>query len=177
ARPCRAARGRAALPLRLARGHQQPLVLRAEPDSGGAEPVPVTLNTPPIDWFGLSPVLTLIGTGFAALLCAVLVPRVARRLAAAGISIAGFTAGIVLAVWLYVDTPDGHTIAAGAYYRDRWTSLGQVIIFAVGLATTLLAVEHVPGWGGGTGAGDRRDDHGAEVFALLLRSGAREGVF
>ena len=137
----------------------------------------MTLNTPPIDWFGLSPILTLIGTGFAALLCAVLVPRAARRVAAAGLSVAGFTAGIVLAVWLYVDSADGHTIAAGAYYRDRWTSLGQIIIFAVGLATTLLAVEHVPGWGGGTGAADRRDDHVAEFFALLLASAAGMAFF
>ena len=79
-----------------------------------------------------------------------LVPRAVRRVAAASISAVGFTAGIVLAVWLYVDSADGHTIAAGAYYRDRWTSLGQIIICAVGLATTLLAVEHVPGWDAAT---------------------------
>jgi NADH-quinone oxidoreductase subunit N len=136
----------------------------------------VTLNTPHIDWFGLSPVLTLIGTSFAALLCAVLVPRAVRRVAAAAISAVGFTAGIVLAVWLYVDSASGHTIAAGAYYRDRWTSLGQVIIFGVGLATTLLAVEHVPGWGQGADAA-RRDDHVAEFFALLLASGAGMAFF
>jgi NADH-quinone oxidoreductase subunit N len=136
----------------------------------------VTLHTPPIDWFGLSPVLTLIGTSFASLLCAVLVPRVVRRPAGAGIAVAGFTAGIVLAVWLYVDTPNGHTIAAGAYYRDRWTSLGQIIIFAVGLATTLLAVEHIPGWRRGSDPA-RRDDHVAEFFALLLASGAGMAFF
>jgi len=136
----------------------------------------VTLNTPPIDWFGLSPVLTLIGTSFASLLCAVLVPRAARRLAGAGIAVAGFVAGIVLAVWLYIDSADGHTIAAGAYYRDRWTSLGQIIIFAVGLATTLLAVEHVPGWRRDADP-DRRDDHVAEFFALLLASAGGMAFF
>jgi NADH-quinone oxidoreductase subunit N len=136
----------------------------------------VTLNTPPIDWFGLSPVLTLVGTSFAALLCAVLVPRAVRRLASAGIAVAGFTAGIVLAVWLYVDSASGHTIAAGAYYRDRWTSLGQIIIFGVGLATTLLAVEHVPGWGRDADP-SRRDDHVAEFFALLLASAAGMAFF
>ena len=135
----------------------------------------MTLNTPYIDWFGLSPVLTLIGTSFAALLCAVLVPRAVRRLASAGIAVAGFTAGIVLAVWLYVDSANGHTIAAGAYYRDRWTSLGQIIIFGVGLATTLLAVEHVPGWRDADAA--RRDDHVAEFFALLLASAAGMAFF
>jgi NADH-quinone oxidoreductase subunit N len=136
----------------------------------------VTLNTPHIDWFGLSPVLTLIGTSFAALLCAVLVPRAARRLAGAGIALAGFTAGIVLAVWLYVDTPDGHTIAAGAYYRDRWTFLGQIILCAVGLATTLLAFEHIPGRGRGADEA-RREDHVAEFFALLLASAGGMAFF
>jgi NADH-quinone oxidoreductase subunit N len=136
----------------------------------------VTLNTPSIDWFGLSPVLTLIGTSFAALLCAVLVPRAARRLAGAGIAVAGFVAGIVLAIWLYVDSADGHTIAADAYYRDRWTSLGQIIIFGAGLATTLVAVEHIPGWSRHADRA-RRDDHVAEFFALLLASAAGMAFF
>jgi NADH-quinone oxidoreductase subunit N len=136
----------------------------------------VTLNTPPIDWFGLSPVLALIGTSFASLLCAVLVPRAVRRLAGAGLAVAGFTAGIVLAVWLYVDSASGHTIAAGAFYRDRWTSLGQIILCAVGLATTLLAVQHVPGWSRDADP-SRRDDHVAEFFALLLASAAGMAFF
>jgi NADH-quinone oxidoreductase subunit N len=134
------------------------------------------INTPPIDWFGLSPVLTLIGTAFFALLCAVLVPRAVRRVAAASISVVGLVAGIVLAVWLYVDSADGHTIAAGAYYRDRWTSLGQIIIFSVGLATAFLAAEHVPGWGRKADPA-RRDDHVAEFFALLLASAAGMAFF
>ncbi|HZC75973.1 MAG TPA: NADH-quinone oxidoreductase subunit N [Gaiellaceae bacterium] len=134
------------------------------------------LNTPPIDWFGLSPILTLTGAAFVALLCAVLVPRAARRLATATISATGFTAGIVLAVWLYVDSADGHTIAAGAFYRDRWTALGQVILCAIGLVTTLLGVEHMPGWGRDADPATR-DDHIAEFFALLLASGAGMAFF
>ena len=136
----------------------------------------MTLHTPPIDWFGLSPVLTLIGTSFVALLCAVLVPRSVRRLTSAAIACVGFTAALVLAIWIYIDTPDGHTIAAGAFYRDRWTALGQVILCCVGLATTLLAVEHVPGWGRNADP-TRRDDHAAEVFALLLASAAGMAFF
>ena len=134
------------------------------------------INTPPIDWFGLSPILALTGASFCALLCAVLVPRTARRVAAAGCSLAGFTAGLVLAIWLYVDSADGHTIVAGAFYRDRWTMLGQIILCCVGLATTLLAVEHVPGWGRNADL-ERRDDHVAEFFALLLASAAGMAFF
>ncbi len=136
----------------------------------------MTLHTPHIDWFGLSPVFALIGTAFVALLCAVLVPRALRRLAAAGIAGAGFTAGIVLSIWLYVDSAHGHTIVSGAFYRDRWTALGQIILCAVGLATTLVAVEHVPGWGRGSDP-TRRDDHVAEFFALLLASAAGMAFF
>ncbi len=134
------------------------------------------INTPPIDWFGLSPILALTGASFCALLCAVLVPRTARRVAAAGCSLAGFTAGLVLAIWLYVDSADGHTIVAGAFYRDRWTMLGQIILCCIGLATTLLAVEHVPGWGRNADL-ERRDDHVAEFFALLLASAAGMAFF
>jgi NADH-quinone oxidoreductase subunit N len=136
----------------------------------------VSLNTPHIDWFGLSPVLTLTGAAFLALLCAVLVPRRHRRITGAFFSFAGFTAGLVLAIWLYVDSPNGHTIAAGAFYRDRWTALGQIILFSVGLATTLLGVEHMPGWGRGADR-ERRDDHIAEFFALLLASAAGMAFF
>jgi NADH-quinone oxidoreductase subunit N len=134
------------------------------------------INTPPIDWFGLSPILTLTGASFCALLCAVLVPRSVRRVVGAGFSLAGFTAGLVLAVWLYVDSADGHTIAADAFYRDRWSALGQVILCCIGLATTLLAFEHVPGWGRDADP-ERRDDHVTEFFALLLASGAGMAFF
>jgi NADH-quinone oxidoreductase subunit N len=134
------------------------------------------INTPPIDWFGLSPILALTSASFCALLCAVLVPRTVRRVAAAGCSVAGFTAGLVLAIWLYVDSANGHTIVAGAFYRDRWTALGQVILCCIGLATTLLAVEHIPGWGRNADPAGR-DDHVAEFFALLLASAAGMAFF
>jgi len=136
----------------------------------------VTLHTTPVDWFGLGPVFALIGTSFCALLCAVLVPRAVRRLAAASFSLVGFTAGLVLAVWLYVDSASGRTIVAGAFYRDRWTALGQVILCGIGLATTLVAVEHVPAWGRAADPA-RRDDHIAEFFALLLASAAGMAFF
>jgi NADH-quinone oxidoreductase subunit N len=136
----------------------------------------VTLSTPHIDWFGFSPIFVLISAAFLALLCAVLVPRALRRVAAFGFSAAGFTAGIVLAVWLYVDSTHGHKIGAGAFYRDRWTALGQVILCALGLATTLLAVEHGPGRRRDADPA-RRDDHVAEFFALLLASAAGMAFF
>jgi NADH-quinone oxidoreductase subunit N len=136
----------------------------------------VSLNTPHVDWFGLGPIFVLIGASFFALLCAVLVPRAVRRVAAATIAFVGFLAALVLAVWLYVDSEHGHTIVSGAFYRDRWTALGQVILCGIGLTTTLLAVEHVPGWGRNADH-SRRDDHVAEFFALLLASAGGMAFF
>jgi NADH-quinone oxidoreductase subunit N len=124
-----------------------------------------------VDWFGLGTIFALVGASFLALLCAVLVPRAMRRVASVGMSFAGFTAGLVLSIWLYVDSANGHTIVSGAFYRDRWTALGQIILCGIGLATTLLGVEHVPGWGRKADQG-RRDDHIAEFYALLLASAA-----
>jgi NADH-quinone oxidoreductase subunit N len=129
------------------------------------------LHTTHIDWFGLGTVFALVGASFLALLCAVLVPRAMRRAASFGMSVAGFTAGLVLSVWLYVDSADGHTIVSGAFYRDRWTALGQIILCGIGLVTTLVGVEHVPGWGRNADPA-RRDDHIAEFYALLLASAA-----
>ncbi len=136
----------------------------------------MTLHTPHIDWFAFATIFALIGTAFLALLCAVLVPRAARRLAASGIAVAGFTAGLVLSIWLYVDTPNGHTVAVDAFYRDRWTALGQVLLCSVGLATTLVGIDHIPGWGRGADRA-RRDDHVAEFFALLLASAGGMAFF
>jgi NADH-quinone oxidoreductase subunit N len=136
----------------------------------------VTLQHAHVDWFGLGTIFALIGASFLALLCAVLVPRAARRVAAASISGAGFTAGLVLSIWLYVDSANGHTIVAGALYRDRWTALGQIIICGIGLATTLLGVVHLPSWRRDADPA-HREDHIAEFFALLLASAGGMAFF
>jgi NADH-quinone oxidoreductase subunit N len=138
--------------------------------------IAASLHTPHVDWFGLGPIFTLVGASFLALLCAVLVPRAMRRVTAASVSGLGFAAGLGLAVWLYVDSANGQTIVAGTFYRDRWTALAQVILCTIGLGTTLLAVEHVPGWRKDADR-SRRDDHVAEFFALLLASAAGMAFF
>jgi NADH-quinone oxidoreductase subunit N len=134
------------------------------------------IPTPHVDWFALSTVLALLGASGIALLAAVLVPRPARRTFAAAVSALGFLGGLVASIWLYVDSAHGHTVVSGAVYRDRWTALAQVILCGIGLATTLLAVEHVPGWGRDADS-SRRDDHIAEFFALLLACTAGMAFF
>ena len=134
------------------------------------------IHAPSIDWFALSTLLVLLGASGVALLSAVLVPRALRRAFAAGVSLLGFAGGLVASIWIYVDSPHGHRVIANAFYRDRWTALAQAIVCAVGLATTLVAVEHVPGWSRGSDR-ERRDDHIAEFFALLLACSAGMAFF
>jgi NADH-quinone oxidoreductase subunit N len=133
--------------------------------------IAASLHTPHVDWFALSTILALLGASGIALLGAVLVPSGARRAFAATVSGLGFTGGLVASTWLYVDSASGHRVVSNAFYRDRWTALAQIIICAVGLATTFLSVEHLPGWSRGADR-ERRDDHVAEFFSLLLACAA-----
>ncbi len=150
------------------------------------------IQTAHVDWFALSTILVLLGASFIALLSAVLVPRSYRRTFAATVAGLGCVGGLVTSIWLYVDSATGERVVADAFYRDRWTALAQVILCGIGLGTVLVSTEHMPGYQtrakgmvpgltpgvsdlGASGPGwgrsarrDRRDDHIAEFFALLL---------
>ena len=121
------------------------------------------ISTPHVDWFSISTILVLLGASFVALLAAVLVPAPIRRPFAAVVSSLGFIGGLVTSVWLYVSSADGHAVISLAFERDRWTALAQVILCAIGLATSLVGWEHIA---------KRNDDHIAEFFSLLLASAA-----
>jgi NADH-quinone oxidoreductase subunit N len=121
------------------------------------------IHAPHVDWFSIATVLVLLGASGLALLAAVLVPRAARRTVAGAVSTLGFVGGIVVSVWLYVESANGHRTIADAFYRDRWTALTQVIVCAIGLATTLVGAEQIA---------HRNDEHIAEFFSLLLASAA-----
>jgi NADH-quinone oxidoreductase subunit N len=126
------------------------------------------INTPSVDWFAISTILVLLGASFVALLGAVLVPAGARRAFAASVSALGFAGGLVTSVWLYVASADGHLVVAGAFYRDRWTMLSQIVLCGIGLATTLLGAEQIA---------RPRDEHISEFFALLLAAAAGMAFF
>ena len=127
----------------------------------------MTLHTPHIDWFALATILALLAASGVSLLGAVLVPQARRRTFGASVSALGFLGGLVASIWLYVDSPHAQTVVSGAFYRDRWTALAQIILCGIGLATTLLSAEHL----------SDRDDHIAEFFALLLASAAGMAFF
>jgi NADH-quinone oxidoreductase subunit N len=125
------------------------------------------IHMPHVDWFALSTILALLGASGIALLSAVLVPRPYRRAFAATVAGLGCVGGLVTSIWLYVDSANGHRVVGDAFYRDRWTALAQAILCGIGLGTVLLSSEHIPAWGRRASL-DRRDDHVAEYFALLL---------
>ena len=121
------------------------------------------IHTPHVDWFAISTILVLLGASFVALLGAVLVPAGARRAFGATVSGAGFAGGLLTSIWLYVDSAHGQLVVSGAFYRDRWTMLTQIVICGIGFVTTLVGAEHVA---------RPRNDHIAEFFSLLLACAA-----
>jgi NADH-quinone oxidoreductase subunit N len=126
------------------------------------------IHTPHVDWFSISTILVLLCASFVALLGAVLVPRSARRGFGCAVAVLGFAGGLVTSIWLYVDSAGGHRVVSDAFYRDRWTALGQIVICGIGLATALVGAEQIA---------HRNDDHIAEFFSLLLASAAGMALF
>jgi NADH-quinone oxidoreductase subunit N len=115
---------------------------------------------PPIDWFALTPELVLLGAAGICLVAAVLGPRGTRIHIAALTTALGFVGAFICAVLIFVRTPDGESVIAGAIRRDRYGAFAQLIIAASGV----LAV--------GLSHGERRErQHGGEYYALLAACG------
>ena len=122
------------------------------------------IHTPHVDWFSIATILALLGASFVALLGAVLTPAAWRRTFAVTVAALGSLAGIVLSVWLYVNSAHGHRVIAASFYRDRWTALSQAIICGIALVTVLVGAERVR-------------EHESEFYALLLASTAGMAFF
>jgi NADH-quinone oxidoreductase subunit N len=121
----------------------------------------MTIDTPHVDWFALSPILSLLAAAGLALLAAVLVPRAARRTTGAVLAALGFAGAIVFGVLLFTHTHEPSLVAGGGFLRDRLAAASAVLLGGIGIATVLVAVR------------DRmRDDHVAEYYALLATAGA-----
>jgi NADH-quinone oxidoreductase subunit N len=119
------------------------------------------VTTPTVDWLALSPSLALLAATGLALLGAVLVPVVARKIFTAATAALGFVAAGVFAGLLYSETPRPTLEVADAITRDRFGALAQIIIAGAGL----LAV--------GISYGQRtRAEHVGEYYALLAAAGS-----
>ena len=119
------------------------------------------MTKPTVDWFALAPSLALLAAASLALLGAVLVPAVARKIFAAVVAASGFIAAGVWAGLLYSETPDATLEVADAITRDRFGAFAQIIIAGAGLVAV------------GISYGQRtRAEHVGEYYALLAAAGA-----
>src|SRR4029077_8248589 len=121
---------------------------------------------PHVDWFAISPSLSLLAAAALLLMVAVFVPVGPRRAVSASIGFAGFVAAFVFAVLVDVRSPVATTIIDDSLYRDRWAALAQVLIAAAGGVAVLIAYRE-----------RMRDEHIAEYFALLTAAGAGMAFF
>ena len=120
------------------------------------------IDAPSVDWLALSPILALLAASGIALLGAVIVPASWRRPLAALAAAAGFVAGGVLAAIVYADADTARTVVEGAYARDRWAALAQIIVCGTGLLAVGIS------WGERTWG----RVHAGEVYALLTAAAA-----
>jgi NADH-quinone oxidoreductase subunit N len=121
---------------------------------------------PHVDWFALSPSLSLTGIAFVLLLVAVLVPRNARKPVAAFLAFGGFVGSFALAVLLYDRSATATTAVHDAIFRDRWAALAQVLLAGSGAVAVLISYRE-----------KMREEHIAEYYALLTAAGAGMAFF
>jgi NADH-quinone oxidoreductase subunit N len=118
------------------------------------------MTKPVVDWFALSPALTLLGASGVALLGSVLVPRRAVLVFSAIACALGFLGAGVAAALLYWKSPEATYEVAEAIRRDRFGTLAQLVIAGSGF----LAV-------GISFAQRTRREHVGEYYALLASAG------
>jgi NADH-quinone oxidoreductase subunit N len=124
------------------------------------------ISKPHIDWFALSPSLSMLAAAGLLMLVAVFWPKSSRRAASAIVGGAGFAAGLVFAILLDDKSPHGAAIIADSIYRDRWAATAQVIIAACGLVAVFVAYRE-----------RMREENIAEYFVLLAAAGAGMAFF
>ena len=118
------------------------------------------IETPKVDWLALSPTLALLGVAAVTLLGAVTVPRAAVRGFSIAVSVAGFATSAVLSAVVFDRSADGTSLIAESMTRDRFAAVAALLLAVIGIAVVLLS------------AGDGRNDHVGEYYALLAASAA-----
>jgi NADH-quinone oxidoreductase subunit N len=95
------------------------------------------IDTPTIDWAGLSPYLVLLGGIAVIMLAAVFLRGSARNAAGAFLALVTFTGAATASIVLYTkdQTPSG--LIADAIVRNRLADLTHVILFVTGILVVL----------------------------------------
>jgi NADH-quinone oxidoreductase subunit N len=124
------------------------------------------IPTPHVDWFALSPVVSLLGAAGILLLGAVLVPQAWRKEFSAAVCAVGAVTSLVFAALVFSKSPHGESIIGAAIRRDQFAAFAQMIV----AACTLVAV--------GVSYGERwRETHIGEYYTLLAAAGAGMAFF
>jgi NADH-quinone oxidoreductase subunit N len=120
------------------------------------------IETPTIDWAGLSPLIALLGGALLVLVVGLGRPRWVREGLVPFIAIASFGAAIGLSIWQWGERKE---LMEGALRLDELTLVLTMIFCVAGIAATLLAWRHIA---------PREAAHG-EFYCLLLSATA--GMF
>ena len=120
------------------------------------------IETPTIDWAGLSPLVALLGGALLVLVVGLGRPRWVREGVVPFVAIASFGAAIGLSIWQWGERKD---LMEGALRLDELTLVLTMIFCVAGIAATLLAWRHIA---------PREAAHG-EFYCLLLSATA--GMF
>src|SRR5215471_17954461 len=91
-----------------------------------------TIQTPHVDWFALSPSLSLLAASGLCLLVAVLLPDWLRRAFAAVFAFAGCAVAAGFAIAVFNHSTNGVTLLADSMARDRLAALAQLVLAATG---------------------------------------------
>jgi len=124
------------------------------------------VSKPHVDWFAISPSLSMIGAAGILMLVAVFSPRRSRRAASALICALGFVTAFVFAVLVYDRSPNGAAIVADSIFRDRWAAAAQILVAGCGLVAVLIAYSE-----------QMREENIAEYYVLLAAAGAGMAFF
>ncbi len=119
------------------------------------------IPTPTIDWLALSPTLAALAAAAIALLLSVLLPKTARRPAAAFFVAVGFVVAFAFAAYVYWKSPEARGVVDDAARRDRLAAFAQLILAGVGLLAVGVAYADRP-----------KQEHVGEYFALLATATA-----
>jgi NADH-quinone oxidoreductase subunit N len=118
------------------------------------------ISSPEIDWFALSPMLTLLGGALVMLVASVLVPQMARRGWNAFLTVSIASAAVVLAFINWNDVRDHgpKSLVSGAVALDGFSIFITIAICASVIGAALLFDDYLR----------REEMDGAELYALLL---------
>ena len=126
----------------------------------------MSIDTPAIDWAGLSPYLALLGGIVAALLSSVFLRSPARNAVGFAIASLALLGALAAAITLSVVDETGSGMIADALHRDRLADIAQIVVVCAGLLAALLLVREPD-------AEERRGD----AYALLLSATAGMALF